>query len=194
MPDIIVGIDEAGRGPLAGRVYAAAVILDPDKPIKGLSDSKKLTEKKRDALFDEIINKSLSHSISYASHEEIDKINILQASFLAMHRTIDTIEHKFDLVLIDGRDFPFEQYKGEAIIKGDSKIPEIMAASILAKVSRDRHMMEMDKLYPEYQFAKHKGYPTKLHRDLLTKHGPCPIHRKSFRGVKEFFEKTLFDF
>lgn len=195
MDKIILGIDEAGRGPLAGRVYAAAVVLDPNNEIPGLNDSKKLSHKKRTVLYEEIKAKALAYSITYATPEEIDRINILQATFLAMQRAIDTINTQFNYIMIDGRDFPFRtQYEGEAVIKGDTKVPEIMAASILAKVTRDEHMLEMDKLYPQYQFAGHKGYPTALHKELVRQNGPCPIHRKSFRGVKEHLTKqaTLF--
>ena len=177
---IIVGVDEAGRGPLVGRVYAGAVILDDNKKIVGLNDSKKIPHLKREALYDEIKEKA-TFGIGYATNEEIDKINILNATFLAMRRAIDAIKIKFDYVYVDGNIYPFKDLKGEAIIKGDSKIESIMAASILAKVERDRYMMEMDKLYPEYQFSKHKGYPTKLHIELINKYGFSPIHRKSFK-------------
>ncbi len=181
---IIVGVDEAGRGPLAGRVYAAAVILDPTKKIDGLNDSKKLSEKQREALYYEIKERSV-FGISFATNEEIDKINILNATFLAMRRALEQIKTKFDHIYVDGNIYPFKEFKGEAVVKGDSKIEAIMAASILAKVERDNHMLEMDKLYPEYQFFKHKGYPTKLHVELLNKHGHSPIHRKSFKYKKD---------
>lgn len=187
MNNIIVGIDEAGRGPLAGRVYAAAVILETSNSIKGLNDSKKLSALQREALYEEIINKSLAYSISYASNEEIDQINILKASHLAMKRALTGIETYFDSVLVDGNIYPFEEsHKGMAIIKGDSKVPQIMAASILAKVSRDKYMEQMSKLYPQYDFYKHKGYPTLHHRNLVKIYGPSPIHRKTFKGVKEY--------
>ena len=187
MQKIIVGIDEAGRGPLAGRVYAAAVILDPKKIIIGLNDSKKLTSNQRQNFYDEIKSKSIAYGICYSTHDEIDKINILQATFLAMQRALEKIDSNYDIILVDGNQFPFASpLKGQSIIKGDTKIPEIMAASILAKVTRDNYMEEMDKKYPQYQFAKHKGYPTALHRELIIKHGPCPIHRKSFKRVREF--------
>ncbi len=185
MNRIIVGIDEAGRGPLAGRVYAAAVILK-DIKIDGLNDSKKLSELKREKLFDIIIKNSISYSIAYATHEEIDDINILQASILAMRRTLDSIQEEYNYILVDGNKFPFSQQNGEAIIKGDTKIEEIMAASILAKVSRDRYMLDMHLKYPEYKFNLHKGYPTKEHRQLIAKYGVCEIHRKTFKGVKEY--------
>jgi len=180
---VIVGVDEAGRGPLAGNVYAAAVILDNHKKIIGLNDSKKLSHKKRESLYDEIKEKAV-FGIAFATNEEIDKINILNATFLAMQRAIDQIKIKFDYVYVDGNIYPFKNLKGEAVIKGDSKIEEIMAASILAKVERDRYMVDMDNLYPEYQFFKHKGYPTKLHVELIDKYGLSPIHRKSFKYKK----------
>ena len=187
MNEIIVGIDEAGRAPLAGRIYAAAVILKPESSIIGLNDSKKIPQKTRELLYNEIIKKSLAYGIGFAETDEIESINILQATFLAMKRALEKIDHNFHKVLVDGNIYPFKNdYHGEAIIKGDTKIPEIMAASILAKVDRDNYMFDMDRLYPDYQFAKHKGYPTKLHRDLIKKHGPSPIHRRSFKGVKEF--------
>ena len=192
MKQILVGIDEAGRGPLAGRVYAASVILDASKKISGLNDSKKLSHEKRSELYYEIKEKSLSYGIAYCSNEEIDKINILNASFLAMKRSLEKINTSFDYVLVDGNIFPFGiDIKGEAVVKGDSKVEEIMAASILAKVERDLYMEKMNDKYPEYGFEKHKGYPTKLHFELLKKYGPCPIHRKTFKGVKDFFD-TLF--
>ncbi len=187
MNNIIVGVDEAGRGPLAGNVYAAAVILNNDYVIHGLNDSKKLSEKKRNELFLKIINNSKDYSIGFASNEEIDRINILQATFLAMKRAIEGLKINFDYVLIDGNIFPFKNiYNGEAVIRGDSTIKEIMAASILAKVSRDKYMLELDKKYPAYEFCRHKGYPTRLHRELIKSYGPCPVHRITFKGVKEY--------
>lgn len=188
---IIVGVDEAGRGPLAGRVYAAAVLLG-DNNIKGIADSKKLSEKKREELFPMIISQAVAYGIGYASPEEIDFLNILQATFLAMKRAVDQISLPFEYLLVDGNIYPpsFQtlppRVQGRAIIKGDSKIEEIMAASILAKVSRDHHMQEMAFKYPNYQFEKHKGYPTPLHKNLIKQFGPCEIHRKTFRGVKEY--------
>ncbi|MDA0910812.1 MAG: ribonuclease HII [Proteobacteria bacterium] len=180
---IIVGVDEAGRGPLVGSVVAAAVILDPDKPIAGLMDSKKLTEKKREALFTEITDKAKAYAIAECSAKEIDQYNILQASLLAMHRAVAKLEITFDKVLVDGNRLPLWDFEAEAIIKGDSKVLEISAASILAKVYRDRQMIELDHDYPAYQFAKHKGYPTKLHLELLEKHGVLDMYRKSFAPV-----------
>jgi ribonuclease HII len=189
MKKIIVGIDEAGRGPLAGRVYAAAVILDPKKKILNLNDSKKLNCHQRKKLYNEIIINSLDYGIDYSTIDEIEKLNILNATFLAMQRALNKIKKYFDMILVDGNIYPFDQkIDGKAIIKGDSIIPEIMAASILAKVERDNYMIEMDMIYPDYLFSKHKGYPTKLHRELIIKYGPSPIHRKTFKGVKEFFK------
>lgn len=182
---ILAGSDEAGRGPLAGSVVAAAVILDPDKPIEGLNDSKKLSEKKREALFDEIIDKAASYCIASASVQEIDSINILQASMLAMKRSIEGLDIPPTHVQVDGNRCPDISYPCEAIVQGDGKVAEISAASILAKVTRDRQMLEMDKQYPQYGFAKHKGYPTKLHRERLEKLGATPQHRRSFAPVKK---------
>jgi len=183
---LIAGVDEAGRGPLAGSVVAAAVILDPTKPIQGLTDSKKLSEKKRILLEAEIKQKALSWSIAEASQQEIDEINILQASMLAMQRAVLTLDVKPKQVLVDGNREPdLTDYDVTAIVKGDLTEPCISAASILAKQYRDKQMLEMDEIYPQYQFAKHKGYPTKLHRELLIEHGASPIHRRSFRPVKE---------
>lgn len=177
----VCGVDEAGRGPLAGPVCAAAVILPYGIEIEGLNDSKKLSEKKREALFDVIKEKALAYSIAFASVEEIEEFNILEATFIAMNRAIDSLNQKADFALIDGNRVP----KGikipcQTVIKGDAKSQSIAAASILAKVSRDRLLLEYDKQYPEYNFQKHKGYGTKEHTDLILKHGVCPIHRKSF--------------
>lgn len=177
----VCGVDEAGRGPLAGPVCAAAVILPDNIEIEGLNDSKKLTEKKREALFDVIKEKALAYSIAYSSVEEIEEFNILEATFIAMNRAVESLTTKADFALIDGNREP----KGikipcQTIIKGDAKSQSIAAASVLAKVSRDRLLLEYDKEYPEYNFKKHKGYGTKEHTDLILKHGVCPIHRKSF--------------
>lgn len=177
----ICGIDEAGRGPLAGPVFAAAVILPVGLEIEGLNDSKKLSEKKREALFDVIISKASAYSVAYADHAEIDEINILNATFLAMTRAVNGLKIPADFALVDGNRVP----KGlsvpcETIVKGDGISASIAAASILAKVSRDRVMKKADEIYPEYMFAKHKGYPTALHRELVNKYGPCPIHRLTF--------------
>ena len=176
----VCGVDEAGRGPLCGSVVAAAVILPPDYIPEGLNDSKKLTAKKREALFDVICENALAYSIAEASVEEIDALNILEADLLAMRRAIDGLQIKADFALIDGniaRDF---QIPARAVIHGDAISPSIAAASVLAKVTRDRQCIELDRLYPEYGIAKHKGYGTKAHMDALRKHGPSPIHRKQF--------------
>ncbi len=183
---LVAGVDEAGRGPLAGSVVAAAVILNPTRPIEGLTDSKKLSEKKRIILEQEIKQKALCWSIAEASQLEIDEINILHASMLAMQRAVLTLDIKPQQVLVDGNREPdLAEYDVQAIVKGDLTEPCISAASILAKQYRDKQMLEMDVVYPQYQFAKHKGYPTKLHRELLIEHGASPIHRRSFRPVKE---------
>ena len=177
---MVCGVDEAGRGPLAGPVVAAACILPVDCVIEGLNDSKKLSEKKREALFAEITEKAVAYSIASASNEEIDTLNILNATMLAMARAIMGLETPADFAIVDGncvRNFPIPAM---TLVKGDAKCPSVAAASILAKVTRDRICMEMDALYPEYNFAKHKGYPTKLHRDLVMEFGPCPLHRRSF--------------
>ncbi len=178
---LICGVDEAGRGPLAGPVCAAAVILPDDLEIEGLNDSKKLSEKKREQLYDVIIEKAIAYSVAYGTLEEIEEKNILNATFLAMNRAIDGLKTVADFALIDGNKIPTDiKIPAAAIVKGDAKSMSIAAASILAKVSRDRLLMEYDKKYPQYQFAKHKGYGTKLHTDLIKEYGPCEIHRLSF--------------
>lgn len=183
--DIICGIDEAGRGPLAGPVYAAAVILPKGCVIDGINDSKKLSEKKREELFDIITHTALAYGIGSATEKEIDEINILQATFLAMRRAVADLNIKPDVALIDGNKTPgLKDIKERAIIKGDAKSANIAAASILAKVSRDRVMYEIDKEYPQYQFSRHKGYGTKLHYELLREYGISPVHRLSF--LKKF--------
>ena len=176
----ICGCDEAGRGPLCGPVVAAAVILSPDTEIEGLNDSKKLTEKKRELLFDVIKEKAVAYAIAEASPEEIDEINILNASMLAMCRAVEALNVKADFALIDGNCSRGFQIPTETVVKGDAKSASIAAASILAKVTRDRQCKELDALYPEYNIAKHKGYPTKEHMDAVRKYGPSPIHRKTF--------------
>lgn len=176
----VCGIDEAGRGPLAGPVYAAAVILPDGLLLPGLNDSKKLTEKKRELLFDEICAEAVAYGIGYATEQEIDEVNILQATYLAMARAVEALPVPAAYALVDGNRMPPLSIPGETIVKGDGCCASIAAASILAKVSRDRVMKEMDAVYPQYQFAKHKGYGTKLHRELLQQYGPCPIHRRSF--------------
>lgn len=188
MDTIIAGVDEAGRGPLAGPVYAAAVILNGAQ-IEGLNDSKKLSQHKRELLFDEIITKAAGYAITWASPEEIDKFNILQATFLAMQRAVEQLKIKPNFIQVDGNKYPPNlKIPGEAIVKGDGKVPEIMAASILAKVSRDHYMEQMAEQYPQYNFAKHKGYPTAEHRNAIKQFGISPIHRKTFGGVKEFLK------
>lgn len=182
---LLAGVDEVGRGPLAGDVVTAAVILDPNKPIAGLADSKKLTEKKREFLFELIIENALSYSIARCSVDEIDQINILQASLLAMKRAVQTLPVQPEYVAVDGNKIPEWDYPSEAVIKGDDRVAQIAAASILAKVTRDRELVAFDQQYPEYGFAKHKGYPTKLHLQALAEHGICPEHRRSFAPVKK---------
>lgn len=177
---LICGADEAGAGPLAGAVYAAAVILPLGLEIEGLNDSKKLTEKKREHLFDVIREKALAWSIQSVSEQEIDEINILNARLKAMDLAIQSLEPQADFALIDGNRDAGIQCPHAVVVKGDSLSANIAAASILAKVSRDRYMLEMDRLYPEYGFARHKGYPTKAHYEVLRKCGPCPIHRRTF--------------
>lgn len=185
---LIAGVDEVGRGPLIGNVVAAAVILDPEKPIQGLADSKKLTARKREALYSEIIEKSLVWSVASASPAEIDEINILHATMLAMKRAVEGLTIPPEFVYVDGNRCPDIPYPSEAVVKGDSKIAEISAASILAKVVRDREMDELDKLHPEYGFAKHKGYPTAQHFTALQTLGVLSQHRRSFRPVREQLE------
>lgn len=190
---LICGVDEAGRGPLAGAVYASAVILDATHPIAGLADSKKITEKKRDALAIEIKQHALAWAIATSSVEEIDEINILQASLLAMKRAVEAMQKDFSEVLngqaihvqVDGNKRPNISLSCEAIVKGDSKVQAISAASILAKTARDANLYELDKQYPMYGFAQHKGYPTKAHMALLQEHGVSPVHRRSYGPVKK---------
>jgi ribonuclease HII len=183
IPGLVAGVDEAGRGPLAGPVVAAAVILDPRNPIQGLADSKKLTALRREKLFDEIRAKALCCSIAEASVEEIDSLNILQATLLAMRRAVEGLRLKPNLVLVDGNRLPVLDVRAEALVKGDDLVPAISAASILAKVSRDRWCAELDVQYPHYGFAGHKGYGTAEHLAALQAHGACPQHRKTFSPV-----------
>lgn len=180
----ICGVDEAGRGPLAGPVFAAAVIFDPQQTISGLRDSKKLSEAKREALALEIKQKALAWCIAEASVEEIDKLNILQATMLAMQRAVQGLQLAPDLVLIDGNRCPVLPYRSEAIVKGDDKVEQISAASILAKTARDAYCMELHRLYPDYAFDQHKGYPTALHLQRLQAHGVSVVHRRSYGPVK----------
>lgn len=186
---LVCGVDEAGRGPLAGAVYAAAVILNPERTISGLADSKKLSEKKRDLLSVEIKQYSLAWAIASCSAKEIDEINILQASLLAMKRAIEAMQVQFnitpDLVQVDGNKCPKINLPCEAVVKGDSKVQAISAASILAKVARDAELYELDKIYPQYGFAQHKGYPTSFHLEMLVLHGVSTIHRLSYAPVKK---------
>ena len=183
-PGLVAGVDEAGRGPLAGPVVAAAVILDDQNPIQGLADSKKLTALRRERLFDEIRAKALCCSIAEASVEEIDTLNILQATLLAMRRAVEGLRLKPNKVLVDGNRLPVLDVLAEAIVKGDSKVPAISAASILAKVHRDRLCDEWHQQYPVYGFDAHKGYGTATHLEALREHGPSPWHRRSFAPVK----------
>lgn len=176
----VCGVDEAGRGPLAGPVYAAAVILPLGTEIDGLNDSKKLSEKKREELFDIINDVAISVSVGTASEKEIDEINILNATFLAMKRAVEGLEFSTDYAIIDGNRAPNLEIPTETVVKGDGKVMSVAAASIIAKVSRDRFMLKMAKQYPEYQFEKHKGYGTRLHYEMIEKYGVSPIHRKSF--------------
>lgn len=182
---VICGIDEAGRGPLAGDVYAAAVILKPDVVIEGVNDSKKLTEKRRELLYDEIISKAAAWSVATASVEEIDSLNILNAAMLAMKRAYEGLNIKPDMALIDGNKTPDLDIKCSAVVKGDALSASIAAASVLAKVSRDRYMKKLAESYPQYMFEKHKGYGTTLHYEMLKKYGASDIHRKSFKLTRE---------
>ena len=185
---LIAGVDEAGRGPLAGAVYAAAVILDPQRPIEGLADSKTISEKKREQLSVKIKQSALAWAIASASAEEIDNINILQASLLAMKRAIEQLQPAPEKILVDGLYLPDIAIQGEAVIKGDSKHACISAASILAKVARDEELYRLDSIFPDYGFALHKGYPTKLHIEKIQQHGVLPIHRKTFGPVKKLLQ------
>ncbi|MGX8698648.1 MAG: ribonuclease HII [bacterium] len=177
---IYCGVDEAGRGPLAGPVCAAAVILPQDCPLPGLNDSKKLSEKKREALYALIVEKALSYGIAFASPEEIDEVNILNATYLAMNRAIEKLSAPVSLALIDGNRAEGIHVSHLTVVGGDGKCASIAAASILAKVTRDRWMLELDKEYPQYAFAQHKGYGTRLHYERLREYGPSPVHRRSF--------------
>ncbi|MDC5856232.1 ribonuclease HII [Vibrio europaeus] len=180
----VAGVDEVGRGPLVGDVVTAAVILDPSNPIEGLNDSKKLSEKKRQALLPEIKQKALAWSVGRCSPEEIDELNILQATMVAMQRAVAGLDVQPDFVLIDGNRCPQLPMQSQAVVKGDLRVAEISAASIIAKVVRDQEMEELDKLHPEFGFAKHKGYPTKAHFEAIEQHGVIDQHRKSFKPVK----------
>lgn len=177
---VVCGVDEAGRGPLAGPVFAAAVILPQNYTHEILNDSKKLSEKKRDIVYDDIIRDAVAYSVGIATEKEIDEINILNATFLAMKRAVDGLSIKPDLAYIDGNQYPKTGVKEVTIVKGDSKCMSVAAASIIAKVSRDRFMLEIAEEYPQYEFAKHKGYGTKLHYEMIEKYGVSPVHRRSF--------------
>ncbi|AMA45034.1 ribonuclease HII [Pseudomonas monteilii] len=182
--ELVAGVDEVGRGPLCGAVVTAAVILDPSRPIAGLNDSKKLTEAKRERLFDEICEKALSFCIARAEVEEIDRLNILQATMLAMQRAVEGLHLTPRLALIDGNRCPVLAVPSAPVIQGDAKVPAIAAASILAKVSRDREMSAFELIYPGYGIGGHKGYPTPVHLEALARLGPTPIHRRSFAPVR----------
>lgn len=177
---VICGVDEAGRGPLAGPVFAAAVILPENHVIEGVNDSKKLSEKKRDFLFEKIKEECVCYSIGTASEKEIDEINILQATFLAMKRAVDGLEIKPDIALVDGNQIPPLNTDVLTVVKGDAKSVSIAAASIIAKVSRDRYMLELAEKYPQYEFERHKGYGTKLHYEKIREYGICDAHRRTF--------------
>lgn len=188
---LVAGVDEVGRGPLVGAVVTAAVILDPNQPIEGLNDSKKLSEKKRDALAEEIKAKALCWSLGRAEPSEIDELNILHATMLAMQRAVAALAIQPQLALIDGNRCPELPMEAKAVVGGDGVEPAISAASIIAKVARDQEMTELDQQYPEYQFAKHKGYPTKLHMELLAQHGATPEHRRSFKPVQRVLAQQI---
>ena len=186
---LIAGVDEAGRGPLAGPVVAAAVVLPPDAILQGLDDSKKLSPAKREELFPKIQTQAIAYGVAVVNPEVIDEINILQAALLAMKQAVEMFPSDPDLLLIDGNqkiDSSIEQW---TIVKGDAKSFSISAASVLAKVTRDHIMEDYHHLYPQYEFARHKGYGTRLHRDLIAEHGPCPIHRNTFKGVAEYLNR-----
>ncbi|AZF04122.1 ribonuclease HII [Pseudomonas sp. R5-89-07] len=186
--ELVAGVDEVGRGPLCGAVVTAAVILDPNRPILGLNDSKKLTEARREKLYDEICEKALSWHIARAEVEEIDELNILHATMLAMQRAVEGLHITPKLAMIDGNRCPKLAMRAEAVVQGDSKVPAIAAASILAKVSRDREMAAFELVYPGYGMGGHKGYPTPVHLEALARLGPTPIHRRSFAPVRQAYE------
>ncbi|KAA0874676.1 ribonuclease HII [Nitrincola tapanii] len=187
----LAGVDEVGRGPLVGNVVAAAVILHPERPISGLTDSKKLSEKKRRLLDLEIREKALDFAIAFATPAEIDELNILQASLLAMHRAVAALAHRPELVLVDGKHLPHWPYRAKAVIGGDASVEQISAASILAKVYRDQEMLHLHQQYPQYAFDQHKGYPTAQHLAALRQWGALPEHRRSFRPVRQVLQDAL---
>lgn len=190
--DIVCGVDEAGRGPLAGPVFAAAVILDPSRPIEGLRDSKKLTAERRDELAPLIKANALAWAIAECSHAEIDAINILQATMLAMRRAVEALSTLPTIALIDGNRCPQLTVRAHAIVEGDDKVHAISAASILAKTARDAALVSLHETWPQYAFDQHKGYSTPLHLSRLREHGPCPVHRRSFAPVRALLEPDLF--
>lgn len=187
--DKVAGVDEAGRGPLAGDVVAAAVILDPGNPIRGINDSKKLTPGRREQVYGQVIEHALCYAVARVSAVEIDAMNILQASLLAMHRAVKALGVEPGFVYVDGNRCPAWSYPSRAVVKGDSLIASVAAASVLAKVERDRDMMILDEQFPEYGFARHKGYPTVLHLEALSRLGPCAAHRRSYRPVADCIRK-----
>jgi ribonuclease HII len=187
---LLAGADEAGRGPLVGNVVAAAVILDEERPIEGLADSKKLTAKRRESLAEEIMQKAKAWAVVSVSPVEIDRINILQASMLAMKQAVEQLSTAPDHVFIDGNRCPEMDCPATAIVKGDARVAEISAASILAKVTRDEQMLELHNIFPQYGFDKHKGYPTKAHMEALAEHGPCPEHRRSYAPVRKYLDES----
>jgi ribonuclease HII len=191
--DIVCGVDEAGRGPLAGPVYAAAVILDPRRPIEGLRDSKQLTEARRNELAPQIRECALAWAVAECSHHEIDSLNILQATMLAMRRAVEALATVPTIALIDGNRCPPLSVRAHAIVEGDDKVHAISAASILAKTARDAALVALHDLYPQYCFDQHKGYSTPLHLERLRAHGPCPVHRRSFAPVRALMEPDLFE-
>ena len=187
---VVVGVDEVGRGPLAGDVVAAAVVLDNRHPVEGLRDSKKLSARRRNELTRHISSQALDVALGRASPQEIDSLNILQASLVAMHRAVEGLKLTPDLVLVDGRHLPDWSYRAFAVIRGDDRVPEIAAASIVAKVQRDREMEAAHEHWPHYGFARHAGYPTAAHLEALREHGPCPLHRRSFAPVRRALENS----
>ena len=187
--ELICGVDEAGRGPVAGPVFAAAVILDPDRPIDGLRDSKKLSETKRRYLAEQIREKAMAWSVEACSTAEIDELNILQATMLAMKRAVENLSVTPSLVLVDGNRCPMLSIRSEAIVKGDDKVDAISAASILAKTARDEVLLQLHDLYPQYAFDRHKGYPTALHLERLRQHGVSPAHRLSYAPVRALLDQ-----
>jgi ribonuclease HII len=190
--DVVCGVDEAGRGPLAGPVFAAAVILDPRRPIEGLRDSKQLTEARRNELAPQIKEHALAWAIAECSHQEIDSLNILQATMLAMRRAVEALAMVPTIALIDGNRCPPLSVRAHAIVEGDDKVHAISAASILAKTARDAALVALHAVYPDYGFDQHKGYSTPLHLERLRAHGPCPVHRRSFAPVRALMEPDLF--